>query len=136
MKKEFLNPPELPDWHQAFTQIITVEQGASKTIYIAGQVGVDEKQNLVGDGLGAQAAQAFENLRKALAAAGATPADVVKVNFYIKDYKAAHAKIILAIYRTFFPFENLPVSSWLGVQTLAREEFLFEVDAIAVIPQE
>jgi enamine deaminase RidA (YjgF/YER057c/UK114 family) len=132
-EKEFLNPSELPDWSQHFTQVITVQQGASKTAYVSGQVGVDENKNLVGDGsLTAQAMQAFKNLEKALAAAGATTADVVKVNIYVKNYQAENAAEVTEAYRQCFPFQHLPTSTWIGVQSLAREEFLIEVDAIAV----
>jgi enamine deaminase RidA (YjgF/YER057c/UK114 family) len=35
--------------------------------------------------------------------------------------------------RKYFPQSNLPTSTWLGVQSLAEEGFLIEVDAIAVV---
>ena len=79
MAKEFINPPGLPNWEQSFTQVITVARGPGKTVYISGQVAVDQDQNLIGAGdLRAQAMQAFRNLETALAAGGATKEDVVK----------------------------------------------------------
>lgn len=134
MTKEFINPPELPHWPQAFTQIVVVPPGAGKTIYVSGQVAVDEQQNLIGaDDLSAQAQRAFANLATALAAAGATTADVVKLNIYVKNYKAADAAAVGAALRQYFPHEQLPASTWLGVQSLARADFLIEVDAVAVV---
>ncbi len=135
MTKEFINPATLPAWTQAFTQVVVVPQSAAaRTIYISGQVAVDRERNLVGAGdLGAQAERAFANLAMALAAAGATTADVVKLNIYVKNYSPADAELVGAALRRYFPHEQLPTSTWLGVQSLAQAGFLIEVDAIAVV---
>lgn len=77
--------------------------------------------------------QAFKNLATALASTGATTADVVKLNIYVKNYKRADASTISEAVSLHFPFENKPTATWIGVQTLADEDFLIEVDAIAVI---
>ncbi len=136
MTKEFINPKALPQWAQTFTQVVVVPAGASRTVYISGQVAVDKEQNLVGAGdLGAQALRAFENLATALAAGGATTADVVKLNIYVKNYQPADAAAVGAALRRYFPHEQLPTSTWLGVQSLARADFLIEVDAVAVVEQ-
>jgi enamine deaminase RidA (YjgF/YER057c/UK114 family) len=134
VSKEFINPPDLPNWKQAFSQIVVVSNGASKTVYISGQVSVDKHKKLVGAGdLRAQANQAFKNLQSALQFAGATASDVVKLNIYVKDYKPADAPSISEAVRKCFPKGKLPTSTWLGVQSLAEEGFLIEVDAIAVV---
>lgn len=134
MAKEFINPPALPNWEQSFTQVIVVSQDTARTVYVSGQVAVDEHQNLIGAGdLGAQALRAFQNLETALVAAGASTTDVVKLNIYVKDYKPEDAALIGAALGNYFPQKNLPTSTWLGVQSLAREGFLIEVDAIALI---
>ena len=137
MSREFINPAALPNWAQAFTQVIVVPPGAHKTVYISGQVAVDEKQQPVGGrDLGAQAMYAFQNLVTALATVGATTADVVKLNIYVKDYKPADAALVGAALRRYFPQPQLPTSTWLGVQALAQDDFLIEVDAIAVVAEE
>lgn len=134
MEKKFLNPDNLPDWSSVFSQVVVVKSQGIRTIYVAGQVSVDEERELVGEGdLGAQAAQAFGNLTRALAAAGATVADVVKINIYVKRYKPADARVVREAFRRAFPHERLPASTWLGVEQLAQEGFLIEVDAVAVI---
>jgi enamine deaminase RidA (YjgF/YER057c/UK114 family) len=85
MNKEFINPPALPNWEQIFSQIVIVSHETSKTIYLSGQVSMDEHQNLIGEGdLRVQALRAFQNLEIALATAGAIVADVVKLNIYIR----------------------------------------------------
>ena len=134
MNKEFINPASLPNWEQVFSQIVVVLSGNAKTIYISGQVSVDTEKNLIGRGdLRVQAKQAFQNLETALLTIEATTADVVKLNIYIKDYKPADAVFINEALRKYFPQEKLPTSTWLGVQSLAEEGFLIEVDAIAVV---
>ena len=134
MAKEFINPAALPNWGQSFTQVISVAHASAKTVYVSGQVAVDRDQNLIGEGdLGAQAMRAFQNLEAALAAGGATTADVVRLNIYVKDYKSADADAVSEALRRYFPHEHLPTSTWLGVQALAKEGFLIEVDAVAVV---
>lgn len=134
MSKEFINPPDLPNWEQAFSQIVAVSDGVAKTVYVSGQVSVDKDKNLIGaDDLSAQAIQAFQNLELALRAGGATISDVVKLNIYVKDYKPTDAALISDALSRCFPRKNLPTSTWLGVQSLAEEGFLIEVDAIAVV---
>jgi enamine deaminase RidA (YjgF/YER057c/UK114 family) len=134
MNKEFINPDTLPNWEQTFSQIVIISGETFKTIYLSGQVSVDEHQNLIGeDDLRAQALRAFQNLEVALAEAGAKTTDVVKLSIYIKDYKPEDAVAVGAALRRYFPQKNLPASTWLGVQSLAKEGFLIEVDAIAVV---
>jgi hypothetical protein len=48
LKKKFINPPELPKWAQALSQVVTVSNGGIMTIYLSGQVSVDLDNNVVG----------------------------------------------------------------------------------------
>jgi enamine deaminase RidA (YjgF/YER057c/UK114 family) len=133
MPKQYHNPDELPNWGQTFTQVVIAHSPAT-TVYISGQVAVDAEKTLIGgDDLGQQAMRAFHNLRIALSVAGAMETDVVKLTIYIKNYKPADADAVLTALRTYFPQKELPTSTWLGVQSLADERFLIEIDAIAVI---
>ena len=137
MDKQFINPPELPKWEQSFSQIVTVRSGSVKTVYLSGQVAVDRDNKLLGEGdLKVQAEQAFGNLERALAAAGATPADVVKLHIYMRHYQETDATTVRAAMRRVFPHPPLPASTWLGVETLALDGLLIEVDAIAVVEME
>ena len=59
---------------------------AGNTIYVAGQVAQDESGQVIGRGdITAQATQVFENLSKALTAAGASFSDLVKITIFITD---------------------------------------------------
>lgn len=134
MKKEFINPVDLPDWSDIFSQVVVVQAGGLNTIYVSGQVAVDPDRNLVGRGdLETQAVKALENLQVALASAGAILPDVVKVTLYIKDFRPEQAAAIRSAYGRFFGKQNLPACNWIGVQSLANEDFLIEIDAVAVV---
>src|ERR1700739_3197340 len=80
---QYLNPPTL-SVPTGYTHVVQVHGG--RTVYIAGQVALDKSGNVVGKGdFSAQATQVFENLRAALAAAGATFDNVVKVTTFVTD---------------------------------------------------
>lgn len=137
MTKEHLNPSDLPNWSESFSQVVVVRTGTTRTIYVSGQVSVDAAHNVVGHGnLSQQAQMALENLSKALAAAGATPSDVVRLGIYVKDYKPEQAAVISRVLRNTFVVERMPTSTWLGVSSLALDELLIEIEATAVIDAE
>jgi enamine deaminase RidA (YjgF/YER057c/UK114 family) len=137
MTKEHLNPPDLPNWSESFSQVVVVRTGTTRTIYVSGQVSVDESNKVVAPGdLGRQAQVALEDLSKALASAGATPADVVRLGIYVKDYKQDQAAVISSALRNTFVAEWMPTSTWLGVSSLALDEILIEIEATAVVDAE
>ena len=134
MPKDYLNPPQLPNWSESFSQVVVVHAETSRTIYISGQVSVDEENRVIGRGdLAAQSEQAFSNLASALQAAGAAVEDVVRLGIYIKDYRREQAGIIRETLREVFPGNRLPAGTWLGVQSLALDDLLIEVEATAVV---
>lgn len=135
--KEHLNPSDLPNWSESFSQVVVVRAGSTRTIYLSGQVSVDADNKVIGHGdLGRQTEVALENLSKALSAAGATPADVVRLNIYVKDYRRDQAEIISAALRKRFVAGQMPASTWLGVASLALDDLLIEIEATAVVEAE
>ncbi|GAB1541909.1 RidA family protein [Scytonema sp. NUACC21] len=134
MKKYYLTPATLPDWSTYFSQVAVVEKNGIKMIYLAGQVGVDNQKNLVGNGkLRDQVEQTFRNLQTALESVEATIADIVKMNIYVVNYQPEDAEIIGEVLQQYFSMGQLPAMSLIGVQALAEERFLVEVDAEAVV---
>ncbi len=116
----------------AFSQVV-VASGA-RTVYTAGQVAIDEQGALVGVGdLAAQTTQVMHNVGLALAAAGATFADVVKITTYVVNYKPEHRMIVGKARAPFFAKMTPPASTLVGVAALALPEWLVEIEAIAVI---
>jgi len=133
MTKEHINPAALfPSVQHGFSQIVTSSGG--KTIYVSGQTAWDAEKRIVGGmNLREQARQALQNIRLAVEAAGGAMADVVSVRIYVVNYKPADAGPIGEAMREFFPGENPPASTLLGVSSLAVEDFLVEIEAIAVV---
>jgi enamine deaminase RidA (YjgF/YER057c/UK114 family) len=108
--------------------------GPNRLIFIAGQLGLDIDNKLVGaqGDFRAQAFRAFDNLRLALADAGATFKDVVKLNNYLTDM--SHIGIFREVRDEFVNTAAPPASTTIAISQLARPGALFEVEAIAVLP--
>lgn len=78
---EFKNSPAIAA-PNGYTHAVVVNGG--KMIFLSGQVGLNKQGEMVGkDDFHAQTVQVFENLRLALAAVGATPKDIVKLNYLV-----------------------------------------------------
>lgn len=132
MEKKYLNPDTLLT-PRGYTHVVTVE-GARKMVFVSGQVAVDKEGKLVGQGdLKAQVKKAAENLTAALKAAGATPADIVKTNTYIVNYKQENYSSLREARATLFPSGEPPASTLIGVTALAVEGLLVEMEAIAMV---
>jgi len=131
--KEHLSPAGLFSTEGfGFTQVVTSAPG--KTIHVSGQVAWNAERKLVGgNDLGQQAEQALANLRTALAAAGATPRDVVFLRVFVVNYRPEHARVLSPLLEKFFAGGAPPASTWLGVQSLANPAFLIEIEATAVV---
>jgi len=109
-----------------------VEVRGGRTLYIAGQIALDDGGNLVGKGdLGAQVEQVFKNLEARLGEAGATFRDVVKLNYYLTD--ASDLQRLREIRNRYLDVEQPPASTLVVVKQLFREEFLVEIEAVAVV---
>jgi len=107
--------------------------GTGRFVAVSGQLALDEDGELVGEGdAAAQARQVFENLRRCLAAAGATFDDVVKLTYFVTDM--AHMPAVRAARAEHIPDDRLPAASAVRVAGLVRPEFLMEVEAYAVLP--
>ncbi|MEU5576610.1 RidA family protein [Streptomyces huasconensis] len=113
----------------AYTHVV---MGTGRFIAVSGQLALDEDGELVGKGdAAAQARQVFENVRRCLAAAGATFDDVVKLTYFVTDM--AHMPAIRAARDTFLAPDRLPASSAVQVTSLVGPEFLMEIEAFAVV---
>ncbi|MCT9113146.1 RidA family protein [Streptomyces mirabilis] len=108
--------------------------GTGRFVAVSGQLALDEDGKLVGAGdPTAQARQVFENLRRCLAAAGATFDDVVKLTFFVTDM--AHMPAVRAARDAHIPADRLPAASAVQVAALVRPEFLMEIEAYAVVSE-
>jgi len=132
MKRNNIQPGSLHkrvvDGHVLYSHVVAVE--GRRMIFIAGQLARDRDGNIVGKGdMRAQIRQVGENLRTALAAAGATLNDLVKTTTFVTDIDEffRHADIRMEYFGP-----ALPTSTTVEVRRLAHPDLLVEVEAIAM----
>jgi len=127
---ELIDPEDLPT-PESYTHVVSAT--GSRLVFVAGQVAEDADGNLVGAGdLAAQARQAFANVGRCLAAAGAVPEQVARITIYVVGHQPQYLSDISAA-RIAVLGDHRPADTVLGVQTLAEPGRLIEVEAIAVL---
>jgi enamine deaminase RidA (YjgF/YER057c/UK114 family) len=105
--------------------------GRGRWIATAGQVALDDAGQLVGpDDPQAQARQVFANLSRALAAAGASFADVIKLNYYVTDITMLPA--VRTIRDEYVDIARPPASTAIQVAALAMPGLMIEIEAWAI----
>jgi enamine deaminase RidA (YjgF/YER057c/UK114 family) len=132
MSKEFFSPATLPP-PVGYSHVAKVNKGT--LIYLAGQVSSDASGKLVGEGdFEAQAEQVFRNLKLGLEAAGATMADIVKMNVYIvAEVDQAEVPKLRAVRDRHVNTAKPPASTLLFVTRLAQPGWLIEIEVVAAI---
>jgi 2-iminobutanoate/2-iminopropanoate deaminase len=100
-------------------------------LFVTGQLATDpDNDDLpIPDGIEAQTHKVFDNLRSALAGAGAGLEQVVQVRIFLTEFERDYAAMN-RIYRTYFPSDRLPARTTIGVTALARGGII-EIDLIA-----
>jgi len=102
-----------------------------RMVIVSGQVPLDAQGRLVGqDDPAAQITQVFENLRTALAAAGASMSQVVKLTVFLTDL--ADLADFRRVRDEFITGQAPPASSLVQVSGLVNPAFRVEVEALAV----
>lgn len=105
--------------------------GRGRWVATAGQVSLDAAGQLVGPGdIEAQTRQVFANLSRALAAAGASLTDVIKLNFYLTDITLLPA--VRAIRDEYLDTARPPAATAIQVQALAMPGLMIEIEAWAI----
>ena len=125
-EKEFINPHPM-----GFTNTVTYTHGGIKTIIVSGQVGYADGK--VGETFEEQADIAHQNVIRELASAGATAADLIKINTYVVDLDSTRSKAVQAAKAKYFTQENQPASTMVGVSALVMKPLLVEIEATAVV---
>jgi enamine deaminase RidA (YjgF/YER057c/UK114 family) len=131
MDVERINPTELAR-PSGFSHAVSVSVG--RTVFLAGQIGMDRNGTVAEGGIVAQFEQALGNLLTALTAAGGQPADLVSLTIYlidVEDYQA-HGKEIGAVWRR-LAGTQYPAMAGVGVTRLWDPAALVEIQGIAVV---
>ena len=111
-----------------------VVAAGSSLVFTAGACPLDEAGATVGVGdVAAQARQVMDNLRVALADAGAEMGDVVRTTVYVASSDRGDLGAAWQVVREALA-PNDPPSTLLGVAALGYPDQLVEVDAVAALP--
>jgi len=128
MPNPFLRPETMP---APFGYSQVVESTGSRVVHVAGQVPLNAKNELVGEGdFQAQVRQSFENVRLGLEAVGMSFNDVVKMQFFLTDI--ANLPQVRSIRDEYINTAQPPASTSVQVVALYRPEVLFEMDVVAI----
>ena len=113
-----------------YTHLVIAPDG--RTVYIAGQIALDSMGLVVGAGdFTAQAEQVFRNLQLALESVGGSMADLVKTTTFVTDIKNVAA--LREVRTRYLARSQPPASTLVAVSSLARPEFLIEIEGVAVL---
>lgn len=129
-----INPPTLSDsLAVGYSQVIVAKPG--KLVFVAGQVGWDADGTMAVP-FADQAAKALENVKIALKEAGASGNDLVQLKYFLVGLTRERVGDLSAAIKdsNLFDYAHPPTGAVVGVEKLARDEFLIEIEAIAVIP--
>ena len=122
-------PKRVVGGHVLYSPVVTVVAG--KLVFVSGLLARNRAGEIVGKGdIGAQVRQVGENLKTALAAAGATLADLVRTQTFTTDIDEffKHVDVRMEYFGA-----GLPTSTTVEVRRLSHPDFLVEVEAIAVV---
>lgn len=105
----------------------------SRLIFLAGACPLDEDGSTapIGD-YGGQAAKALENMRIALADAGASVEDVISTRVLVASARREDLVAAWQVVRDFFGDHDVP-STLMGVTVLGYRDQLVEIEAIAAV---
>lgn len=125
MGKKVISTPGAPAAIGTYSQAVR----AGDTVWLSGQIGLDPASGALVEGIDAQVARVFDNLRAVAAAAGGSLADCVRLTIYLTDL-AHFARVNDAMARAFA--EPYPARATVQVAALPKGA-LVEVDAVLVL---
>jgi reactive intermediate/imine deaminase len=127
MLKKVITPKTL---HRPFGYAHAIQ--IDNTIYISGQIPLDQEMNVVGkNDIAAQTERVYENLRKVIEEAGGSMSSIVMLNIYCTDLEA-YDKKTRHLRKKYFG-DYYPATTAIEVKRLYRPDFMIEVEAIAVL---
>ena len=109
-----------------------VAEDARRTLYVAGQVSLDESGKLAGAGdIEAQTRQVMRNIQRVVEAAGGRMEDVAKTTVFTTklEYRGPIGKVRQEFFKA-----DPPGNTFLVISSLADPGFLVEIEAIVPLP--
>ena len=125
MTVSYPRDPSTPASHLPFSPVVV----AGGFVFISGQASVDETGQIVSDTFEGEFRRSVENVRKVLAAAGCTLADVIQTRNYVRD--PADVPLYNQLYREYFT-EPFPTRT--TITNCLPPALKYEIEAVAVKP--
>lgn len=125
----FASPDDLAP-PAGYSHVVTIPAG--RLVWTSGQVPMDRERAIAPREWEAQTRLAFENVGRALAAAGAAWRDVVKLTIFVVD--VSELATIRAVRDEFVNVDAPPTSSLVQVAGLFHPDVLIEIEAVAYLP--
>ena len=131
MTIERINPTEIYKPNKnIYTQVIKTT--GSTQIFLAGIVPFDQNQNIIGKGdMQQQVIQVLQNIKLALASAGASSSNVVRINVLTTDvdlYIQEGAPEVISFFG-----KTKPTSTTYQISRLVHPDWMVEIEATAII---
>jgi 2-iminobutanoate/2-iminopropanoate deaminase len=128
--REEFRVPGLSEPVSHFTHVVS---SAGRLVFVSGCVATDGQGRVVGGtDVIAQARQVHENIKRCLTAAGATFADICKVTVFLRNINDREK--VNTVRKEYFGAHR-PASTLVEISRLVRDDYLIEIEAIAVIPE-
>lgn len=122
MRGEVISGAGVPGSHLPFSPAVKV----GGFVFVSGQASVDDSGQIVSDTFAGEMRRSFENVRRVLAAAGLTLADVVQVRSYVgrREYLAEYNHVYRELFQAPYPARTT-ILECLG------DALKFEVEVVA-----
>ncbi len=131
MNKENIIVDKLAENSGPYSHGSRIRIGETDLIFVSGQVSIDIEGNTVGKGdIVVQTEQVLKNMETVLQTARASLANVIKVTVFLRNME--HRDAVAKVRKRFFK-DNLPASTLIEVTKLAHQDWLIEIEAIAVV---
>ena len=106
-----------------------------RTLYVAGQIGWDERGEFASDDLVEQLGKALDNVLAVVRAAGGDPTHVVRMTIYVTDLDAYRDNLrsVGRAWKERFG-KHFPAMALMGVSGLVERRAKVEVEATACLP--
>src|SRR5262245_32153374 len=107
-----------------------------RQVFVAGQVGWNARQEIMGDDFVAQVEQALRNVVDVLAEADARPEHLVRLTWYVRDKQEylTRSSEVGEVYRRVIG-RHFPAMTLVQVAALVEDRARVEIEATAVVPK-
>lgn len=117
----------------AFCDAVRIETADCVFLYISGATPIDDDGNLVGRTMKEQTRQVLERLKRVVEHEGGRMTDIVRVRVFVTELNETNLREIHEARNEYFPPDQRPASTLLGISSIIREGGMIEIDADAVI---